>query len=66
MGNDDIFDKLAERGRAEIARKDAIRQVRQKHPYMVDIIEVLWPYPNGLARQMVLHKLEQRRRKNRS
>ena len=57
MENDfDWLDQIIKEGQAA-------KQLRLDHPYVLDLIEVLKPYPTrGLARQSVLSKLEQNRK----
>lgn len=40
----------------------ALKEARQRHPYVGDLIGVLLPYPGGLRRQLALYELEKQRK----
>lgn len=40
----------------------ALKEARQRHPYVGDLIGVLLPYPEGLRRQLALYELEKQRK----
>ena len=48
----------------ELETKEAAKELRRRHPYVIDLIEVLKPHPRGLARRIVLHTLEKRRQRD--
>src|SRR5215469_12599322 len=54
--NQDSFDQMVSEIRARIVTK-------LEHAYVVDLIEVLRPYPRGLARRTVLRAVEESRRR---
>lgn len=60
----DEIDDWLERVMREFQAKEAAKELRRQRPYLMDLIEVLQPYPRGLSRQMVLHNLEKRRQRN--
>ncbi len=60
---DEIGDWL-EQALRELEAKEAAKELRRQHPYLMDLIEVLQPYPRGLSRQIVLHTLEKRRQRD--
>ena len=47
----------------EYEKQRTARQLRDEHPYVKDLIEVLRPYADGVSRQIVLHKLEKDRQR---
>lgn len=57
----DELDHWLERVLREFQAKEAAKELRRQHPYLIDLIEVLQPYSHGLSRQIVLHTLEKRR-----
>lgn len=57
----DNFDEWLDNALKEIEAEEAHKRLRRQHPYVLDLIEVLRPYPRGLARQNVLQALENRR-----
>lgn len=40
----------------------ALKEARQRHPYVGDLIGVLLPYPDGLRRPLAIFELEKQRR----
>jgi hypothetical protein len=42
----------------------ALKEARQRHPYVGDLIRVLLPYPEGLRRPLAIHELEKQRRQD--
>lgn len=60
---DEIGDWL-EQALRELEANKAAKELRRQHPYLIDLIEVLKPYPRGLSRQIVLHTLEKRRQRD--
>jgi hypothetical protein len=40
----------------------ALKEARQRHPYVADLIAVLLPYPDGLTRALAIYELEKQRR----
>ncbi|HEX4370356.1 MAG TPA: hypothetical protein VH019_03330 [Rhizomicrobium sp.] len=43
----------------------ALKEARQRHPYVGDLIRVLLPYPEGVRRALVIFELEKQRRQDR-
>ena len=60
---DEIGDWL-EQALREFEADEAAIELRRQHPYLMDLIEVLQPYPRGLSRQIVLHTLEKQRQRD--
>lgn len=48
----------------ESREQEVARRFRRKHSYVVDLVEVLKPHPNGLPRRVVLNTLKQKRKAN--
>ena len=42
----------------------ALKEARQRHPYVADLIAVLLPYPEGLSRALAIYELEKQRKQN--
>ncbi len=42
----------------------ALKEARQRHPYVGDLIRVLLPYPDGARRALVIFELEKQRRQD--
>ena len=62
MMPDDFSDWL-EKALAEFEREEERKVHKKKHSYVADLIRLLMPREHGMSRQMVLHDLERRRRK---
>ncbi|MDA0675429.1 MAG: hypothetical protein O3A88_03540 [Proteobacteria bacterium] len=58
--SDDWLKKAIE----ELVAKEAVKEIRRQHPYVIDLIEVLKPRPHGRARKLVLHTLEKNRQRD--
>jgi hypothetical protein len=62
---DEPFDEKLDEIFRGIEQQEAVRRLRENHPYLLDLMEVLRPHgPRGLARSIVLHTLERDRRTN--
>ena len=42
----------------------ALKEARQRHPYVGDLIRALLPYPDGVRRGLVIFELEKQRRQD--
>jgi hypothetical protein len=42
----------------------ALKEARQRHPYVGDLVRVLLPYPEGLRRTLAIYELEKQRRQD--
>jgi hypothetical protein len=47
-----------------LERYYALKEARQRHPYVGDLIRVLLPYPDGQRRVLVIFELEKQRRQD--
>ena len=47
-----------------LQRYYALKEARQRHPYVGDLIRVLLPYPDGQRRALVIFELEKQRRQD--
>jgi hypothetical protein len=56
---DDLFARELE---GVLKKYYALKEARQRHPYVGDLIAVLLPYPEGLRRALVIFELEKQRR----
>lgn len=55
------LDDLLNVGQEELERFHAAKKVRDENPYLLDLIKVLYPHPNGLSRSIVIHMVEKNR-----
>ena len=59
-GLDVIDDDILKRIEEELASKD----LRRKHPYVMDLVRLLLPHKDGMQRQRVLKELQNQREKD--
>lgn len=66
MSDDPLDDLFAspEAFEAFIKKYYQLKEARQKHPYVGDLIRALLPYPNGLKRPLVMQELKKQRKKD--
>jgi hypothetical protein len=57
----DLFARELER---VLEKYYALKEARQRHPYVGDLIRVLLPYPDGVRRALVIFELEKQRRQD--
>lgn len=50
--------------RSVLGKYYALKEARQRHPYVDDLIRVLLPYPDGLRRALVLRELGKQRKQD--
>lgn len=56
---DDLFPRNLE---SALKKYCALKEARRRHPYVADLIAVLLPYPEGLARALAIRELEIQRK----
>jgi len=61
MSDDPPDDLFAREVQGVLKKYHALKEARQKHPYVGDLIAVLLSYPGGLRRSLVIYELEKQR-----
>jgi hypothetical protein len=64
MADDPPDDLFAREFQSVLKKYHALRETRQKHPYVGDLIALLLPYPAGLRRSLVIYELEKQRKQD--
>ncbi len=64
MSGDPPDDLFAREFESVLGKYYALKEARQRHPYVDDLIRVLLPYPGGLRRALVLVELEKQRKQD--
>jgi len=64
MSDDPPDDLFAREFQSVLEKYYALKEARQKHPYVGDLISVLLPYPAGLRRSLVIYELEKQRKQD--
>jgi hypothetical protein len=62
--SDDAHDLFARELEGVLQKYHALKEARQRHPYVGDLIRVLLPYPEGLRRALAIFELEKQRRQD--
>jgi hypothetical protein len=62
--SDDAHDLFARELEGVLQKYYALKEARQRHPYVGDLIRVLLPYPEGLRRALAIFELEKQRRQD--
>jgi hypothetical protein len=62
--SDNSHDLFARELEGVLQRYYALKEARQRHPYVGDLIRVLLPYPEGSRRALVIFELEKQRRQD--
>ena len=62
--SDDAHDLFARELEGVLQKYYALKEARQRHPYVGDLIRVLLPYPEGQRRALVIFELEKQRRQD--
>ena len=62
--SDHAHDLFAREVEGVLQRDYALKEARQRHPYVGDLIRVLLPYPEGLRRALAIFELEKQRRQD--
>ena len=61
MADDDLFARELE---GVLEKYYALKEARQRHPYVADLVRVLLPYPEGVRRSLAIFELEKQRRQD--
>ena len=61
MAENDLFARELE---GVLEKYYALKEARQRHPYVGDLVRVLLPYPEGLRRTLAIYELEKQRRQD--
>ncbi|HEV7960656.1 MAG TPA: hypothetical protein VGP01_06460 [Rhizomicrobium sp.] len=64
MSDDPPDELFAREFQGVLEKYYALKEARQKHPYVGDLIAVLLPFPAGLRRALVIYELEKQRKQD--